>query len=118
MSNRPRILVVEDDDLLRETIASALLEEGYDVVTTGSGEEALAYIVTAVEPFEGLYADIRLSGAVSGWEVGTAFHPKWPRKPIVYASGVEQHQKHMTEGVFLRKPFRVHGLIALFAGSA
>ena len=37
-----RLLVVEDDDSIRETVGEALRAEGYDVLTCGDGAEALS----------------------------------------------------------------------------
>src|SRR5512139_579030 len=41
MSDRQKILVVEDETTLRETLAYNLKREGYDVIATGDGGEAL-----------------------------------------------------------------------------
>jgi DNA-binding NtrC family response regulator len=38
-----RILVVEDDPLIREIVVEALREEGYDVIHASNGEEAMAW---------------------------------------------------------------------------
>ena len=38
-----RILVVEDDPLIREFTVEALREEGYDVIHASTGKEALAW---------------------------------------------------------------------------
>ena len=39
-----RLLVVEDDDSIRETVGEALRADGYDVLTCGDGAEALSLI--------------------------------------------------------------------------
>jgi len=39
--NQERILIVDDEDLIRETVALALSEEGYQVYTANSGDAAL-----------------------------------------------------------------------------
>src|SRR4051812_1894363 len=39
-----RVLVVEDDTDIRETVAELLIEEGYEVRTAISGEDALEYL--------------------------------------------------------------------------
>jgi two-component system, OmpR family, phosphate regulon response regulator PhoB len=39
--NQERILIVDDEDLIRETVALALTEEGYQVYTANSGNQAL-----------------------------------------------------------------------------
>jgi CheY-like chemotaxis protein len=116
-ASRPALLVVEDDDILREAVGFVLSGEGYEIVLANSGEEALA-LIAEVEAFDGLYTDISLSGPIDGWEVGAAFHQKWPMKPIVYASAREwRTARLMPRGVFLLKPFLFEQLIAILAGN-
>ncbi|KAM3091687.1 response regulator transcription factor [Phormidesmis sp. 146-35] len=43
-----RVLVVEDEDLIRDTIALTLSEEGYEVLTAADGRSALEMIQTAI----------------------------------------------------------------------
>jgi CheY-like chemotaxis protein len=113
---RPALLLVEDDDILRETVAFVLSDAGYEIVLASSGEEALA-LITEVEAFDGLYTDINLSGPVDGWEVGEAFYRKWPARPIVYASARNWLNARITAtGVFLQKPFAFGKLTAALAG--
>ena len=38
-----RVLVVEDDPLIRENVVEALRDEGFDVIQATDGEEALAW---------------------------------------------------------------------------
>lgn len=57
-----RILVVEDEELIRETIALALTEEGYDVVTAEDGRIALDLIHQVVD---GAASEPRLSKATT-----------------------------------------------------
>lgn len=40
-SDRGAVLVVEDDDEIRQTLRDVLESEGYDVITTANGKEAL-----------------------------------------------------------------------------
>lgn len=43
-----RILVVDDEDLIRDTIAFSLTEEGYEVVTAVDGRQALEHLHAAL----------------------------------------------------------------------
>jgi len=43
-SPMPHLLLVDDDDLFRESLGLNLIDEGYDVTSFGSGREALAYL--------------------------------------------------------------------------
>jgi two-component system, OmpR family, phosphate regulon response regulator PhoB len=45
-----RVLIVEDEELIRETLALALSEEGYEVFTAEDGRKALELISKAHEP--------------------------------------------------------------------
>jgi two-component system phosphate regulon response regulator PhoB len=44
LNNNHRILLVEDEELIRETIATALRDEGYEVVTAADGQMALTLL--------------------------------------------------------------------------
>jgi two-component system OmpR family response regulator len=117
-SSCPALLVVEDDDSLRESVSFVLSAQGYKIVSVSSGEEAFS-LIAEIGTFDGLYTDINLSGLVDGWEVGIAFSRRWPAKPIVYASAREwRNARVMPTGVFLRKPFNLKQLIAVLAGRA
>jgi DNA-binding NtrC family response regulator len=55
-----RILVVDDERLIRETLAEYLQQEGFLVVTCASGEEALR--VAAEQSFDAALCDVQLPG--------------------------------------------------------
>ncbi len=40
-SNVPKILIVDDEMILRESLAAWLMRDGYDVTSVASGEEAI-----------------------------------------------------------------------------
>jgi CheY-like chemotaxis protein len=114
--SRPALLVVEDDDFMREAVDLVLSYEGYRISSVRSGEDALT-LIGEVDAFEGLYTDIDLLGLVDGWEVGAAFHRRWPAKPIVYASAYEWRDALvMPTGIMLRKPLRFKTLVSVLTG--
>jgi len=55
-----RILVVDDEALIRETLAEFLMQEGFHVSSCATGEEALA--LAAQEPFDIAFCDMQLPG--------------------------------------------------------
>ena len=58
-----RILAVDDDDIALELLSSALKRAGYtDIVTAGSGADALGLIAAAPHPFDAFLLDIRMPG--------------------------------------------------------
>lgn len=60
MTNLARILVVDDEPIIRETLAEMLAIEGREVVTAASGEEALALLQK--EPFDLILLDLIMPG--------------------------------------------------------
>lgn len=55
-----RILVAEDEDVLRNYIARALVQEGHEVVAAADGAEALDKLTIGEGRFELLLTDIRM----------------------------------------------------------
>ncbi len=111
-------VIVEDEWLIRMELAEALAADGWTIVEVGSGEAALA-LLSAKHEVDLLLTDIRLSGAVSGWDVAEAFRAQLPALPVIYASGnaaLPTRQVH--DSVFLGKPVRTGELIAVAARSA
>lgn len=61
-----KIMLVEDDKSLREIYSIRLVAEGYDIVSAGDGEEALAYAVQ--EKPELIIADVMMP-KISGFDM-------------------------------------------------
>lgn len=58
-----RLLVVEDDDTIRETVGEALRSEGYDVLTSSDGASALNLVLTeSSNPFQLIVLDLMMPG--------------------------------------------------------
>jgi CheY-like chemotaxis protein len=80
-----RILVVEDDALVRQMAVECLTDEGFEVIEAGSGEEALNHC-RENEP-DLLFTDIRLPGRITGWDVAEQCRKSNPGIPVIYATG-------------------------------
>ncbi len=82
----PRVLVVEDEFLVRLTLAEALTEEGFEVIEAGSGDEALALLqrdpLIAV-----LMTDIQLPGTLNGLHLVLEVRRDRPDMPVIYMTG-------------------------------
>lgn len=61
-----RVLLVEDDERIRQALSLALSDEGFTIDEAGSGEEALPRLET--EPFDVVLVDLTLPG-IDGLEV-------------------------------------------------
>jgi CheY-like chemotaxis protein len=109
-------LVAEDESLLRLELAEELSAAGWRVKEAASGEEALRlFSQTAAqgEKIDFLVTDIRLGGAVDGWQVAEACRKTWPGAPVIYVSANTIAEKRKVAGsIFLSKPVDVESLIA------
>lgn len=107
MANRFRVLLVEDDDPVREAVADALGGAGFEIVRAQSGTEALDIIQTRSD-FDALLTDINLGSGPDGWDVALAFRRANPDKPVIYASGYAPGEhRRVAQSLFFSKPFKV-----------
>jgi two-component system, OmpR family, response regulator len=110
-----RILVVEDDVVLRDMLVKGLQKSGYDVLSAETGEQALALLREWGERIDWLFVDIRLPGVIDGWVVGSEFTLNHPLRPVIYASAyAPDFSRQVAGSVFMRKPVRVKEIVATF----
>ncbi len=62
----PKILVVDDDDAIRETLGGVLASEGYDVALAENGQRALDFVHDGERP-DLVLLDLMMP-VMSGWE--------------------------------------------------
>jgi DNA-binding response OmpR family regulator len=110
----PRILLVEDDRVLRTTLCDALTGEGLDVHTAADGDEALAMLRD--HAFELLVLDVMLPGP-SGLEVLRQFRRRDARTPVLVLtarSGEGDKVLGLELGAddYVTKPFSLRELLA------
>jgi len=110
------VLVVEDEDAIREMVSYNLSREGYQVSSVGSGEEALA--VAEIRPFDLVLLDRMLPG-VDGLTVCRKLReaPKTRTIPIIMltALGCESDVTFgLKQGAddYVTKPFSPRVLLA------
>jgi len=102
-----RILVVEDDPGVRNTVVRMLEYLGHTAAAVGSGDEAGR--LPDGQPFEAVVADLRLPGT-PGHEVVRRLRERWPALKAVIMSG-DADREEVRAGVLdgrwrlLPKPF-------------
>ncbi len=105
-----RILVVEDDQSLREVLRMFLNKSGHDVTVCGEGDKALK-LVASEDEFDLVLTDLRL-GAVTGLEILTFVKEHSPQTEVIMMtafSTVETAIDAMRRGAFdyIGKPFKL-----------
>jgi two-component system cell cycle sensor histidine kinase/response regulator CckA len=107
------VLLVEDQEGVRDGISVLLEMIGYEVVAVGSGEEALA--LPAEDRPDLLLSDMTLPG-ISGSVLGDLLRQRWPDLKVVLMSGYIEEALREDAGRrawhFLQKPFELSELAA------
>ncbi len=115
-----RILVVDDEDTVRITIAELLGAMGHQAVQAADGDEALALLTTARGDFDAVLTDLGMPG-LTGWDVIERVKAAWPALPVVLVTGWGEHprggeRRHAPDAV-LAKPLTESRLREVIAGA-
>ena len=99
-----RILIVEDDVLIRAAAAQYLRGAGFEVLEAVSVEQALELLRAG--PVKAVFADVKLPGTQSGLDLMRIVQADFPKAKVLLTSGVVKADEVTTEGItLLRKPY-------------
>ncbi len=111
-----RVLVVEDEPLVRDVIVSELEDAGYDVAQAANGREAMAALEASDPRVDLLFTDIRLPGLLDGWAIAERARALNPDVKVVYATGYSADKpRQVPNSRFLMKPYRPQAVLDTFA---
>jgi len=108
--NGERILLVEDDSLVRAGVVTQLEDLGYAVSQASDGAAGIAMFEAASQPFDLLLTDVVMPG-MNGKALADAVIARWPATRVVFMSGYTDNvlfrRGELDPGVrLLAKPFR------------
>ena len=106
---RPRILIVDDEPNIRQGLAEALDDQGYEIEQAASGEDALELV--RLKPFHLVLVDLVME-EMDGIEVLREINREWPQTEVVIITAhgtIETAVKALKEGAYdyLTKPINV-----------
>ncbi|MGY4478922.1 CHASE3 domain-containing protein [Bradyrhizobium sp. USDA 3364] len=104
------ILVVEDDQLVRNYVVTQLTSLGYKTIAVPDARAALA-LVDKGEKFDLLFTDVIMPGGMNGRQLADEVRKRRPGLKVLYTSGYTEnaivHHGRLDEGVLLlAKPYR------------
>ena len=109
-----RILLVEDEDMVRAVAERALTRQGYTVTTARDGDEGLE-VVRAGGEFDLIVSDVVMP-SMDGPAMAREIRKLAPELPVLFMSGYAEEQLRREidfEGVhFIPKPFSVQQIAA------
>jgi two-component system cell cycle sensor histidine kinase/response regulator CckA len=114
------VLVVDDEQGLRDLVCRTLQAEGYSTLEAAHGAEALEVMETASEAVDLIVTDVVMPG-MDGRELGRRISQRWPDLPILYISAYDVNDifsrgSPRQSAPFLQKPFPMDGLITTVRG--
>lgn len=103
------ILLVEDDDDVRDTASHLLSELGYTVLQAGDAEQALS-LLDATPKIDLLFTDVVMPGKMNGHELAQHVQGLRPDLPVLFTSGFVQdavlHDGRLIDGLqLIDKPY-------------
>lgn len=115
-----RILVVEDEDLIRTLAVKVLRKQGYSIVEAASAEEAIEHLDGAAAPFDLIFTDVVLPG-MSGVQLADTVLSRDPDSRVLLCSGYADRRSQWSliseRGFpFLDKPYSVADLLKVVRG--
>jgi len=114
-SRQARILVIDDEDSVRDILSRMLKTKGHQVVVASNGEEGIEQFRS--QPFDLVFTDLGMP-KISGWEVGKTIKGINPKIPIAMITGwgMELDREKMSESgidLIVSKPFNFDQVIHL-----
>ena len=106
-----RVLLVEDEPLVRQFVEAQLATLGYRVVSASNGEEALKALRGGAAAFDLLLTDIVMPGPLKGPEIAAEARRVMPEIKVIYTTGYAQqaalaHADLPADAPVLSKPYR------------
>jgi signal transduction histidine kinase len=107
-TGKETILVVEDEDMVRELAVESLRRYGYTILQAPNGDEALSTCESYMGRIDLLITDVVMPG-MNGIELSRKFRDSRPGVPVLFISGYAEdaleHLGHMADHQsFLQKP--------------
>ncbi len=105
-----KVLLVEDEDMVRTVAERALARAGYEVTACANGEEGLAAITEGTVRFDIVVSDVVMPG-MDGPAMVRAIRGRLPQIPVLFMSGYAEEQLRRDIDIpdmhFIAKPFSV-----------
>lgn len=112
---RARVLLVEDESLIRLTMADAMSDAGLDVIEAESGDAAAA-LIHGLDGIDLLVTDMQMPGALDGVAVARHARQRHPHIAVIYMTGRPEALDRIgplgAHDAVLSKPFGVTEVLA------
>jgi CheY-like chemotaxis protein len=107
--DRPVVLIVEDEVLVRMLIADVLQEAGYRIIEAANADEALR-VLQARPDVHVVVTDVEMPPSPTGYDLAAQVRERWPYVQVLVSSG-RVFPAQLPDGVtFIAKPWTAESL--------
>jgi signal transduction histidine kinase len=103
-AGKGKVLLVEDDGEVRDTVSAALREAGFEIHTAETADEALRRIEGG-EPYDAVLTDVVMPGELSGLDLARHLRKRHPRTGVVVVTGYSERAVQLPGVQALPKPY-------------
>jgi CheY-like chemotaxis protein len=114
LARQPVVLVVEDEVLVRSTIADYLRDARYTVIEAANADEALE-VFASWERVDVVFTDVQMPGAMDGLMFVLWVHEHYPHVQVLVTSGkgdAALSSGFVADDAFFPKPYRLEAVAA------
>jgi CheY-like chemotaxis protein len=114
-TEKPVILVVEDEILVRLTAVTIAEDAGFEVLSAATADEALTVLEKRAD-VRLVFTDVQMPGSMDGLRLAHAVRDRWPPVELIVTSG----RRHIgandlpDRGRFIPKPYDFNALSQAF----
>ena len=110
-----RVLLVEDEGLIRLVASQTLEDEGFEVVEAWNGDEA-ARLLDGPDSFDILFTDVQMPGTLDGLDLAMHARRRCPGIPVLVVSGYAAQLMTRLGGLdpaatFIGKPYSLDEVV-------
>jgi signal transduction histidine kinase len=100
------ILVVEDDEKVRQVTVSTLRSLGFEVLEAEHGDEAVEKL-RGGDGVDLVFSDVKMPGSLSGTDLARRIEAEWPWIKVLLTSGYVEAEDDIERFKIIYKPYRV-----------
>lgn len=113
---QPTLLLIEDDELVRDAMTRLFVREGYLVLTAATGHDAIGILRTPANAVDVVLLDVGLPD-VSGADLCARLRQFFPAMPVVVCTGAASQEeadelRRLGITYFFSKPIALPELVA------
>jgi CheY-like chemotaxis protein len=103
---RPVVLVVEDESLIRLNALAMVEEAGFEAIAASDADDAIR-ILERRNDIRAVFTDVQMPGSMDGMRLARVVRRRWPPVALIVTSGHTNvlESDLPTGGRFLKKPY-------------